>query len=184
MKHSLYKPKILTSKGIGATYIKHGLNNRNKYREQKTIETYKTQTGHETALPTYYRNHTYTDDEKEKLWLQKIESDTRYIGKQKFKITGVDTQQTTETINQIKAQTANTEAQTALTKVQEQIQRIQKITTANKISGVDTQQTTETINQIKAQTANTEAQTALTKVQEQIQRIQKITEQEIQISRR
>lgn len=44
------------------------------------------------------------------------------------KISGVDTQQTTETINQIKAQTANTEAQTALTKVQEQIQRIQKIT--------------------------------------------------------
>ena len=87
LKHSLYKPKILTSKGIGATYIKHGLNNRNKYREQKTIETYKTQTGHETALPTYYRNHTYTDDEKEKLWLQKIESDTRYIGKQKFKMT-------------------------------------------------------------------------------------------------
>ena len=84
MKHTQYKPKILCSKGIGKSYILTGRNTRNKYQNEKTIETYKTETGHDIALPTYYRNNTYTDEEKEQLWINKINKQIRYLGKQKY----------------------------------------------------------------------------------------------------
>lgn len=44
------------------------------------------------------------------------------------KISGVDTEQTQTTIEQIKAQTTNTQAQTALTDIQTKIQEIEKLT--------------------------------------------------------
>lgn len=47
---------------------------------------------------------------------------------QAIKIAGVDTQQTTATIDQIKATTQNTQAQTALTEIEQSIQTIKKIT--------------------------------------------------------
>lgn len=84
LHHNQYKPKILTSKGIGNQYIKSNRNKRNQFKDTQTIETYKTHTGHETSLPTYYKNHTYSPEQKEQLWIQKIESNIRYLGKQKF----------------------------------------------------------------------------------------------------
>lgn len=84
LKHTHYKPKILTSKGIGKYYILTGNNTRNKYNHQETKETYKTETGHEISLPTYYKNLTYTDEQKEQLWIHKIEKQIRYLGNKKF----------------------------------------------------------------------------------------------------
>ena len=52
---------------------------RNKYNEGKTIETYKTREGIELALPIYYRNHIYSDSEKELLWLEKLDKEVRYV---------------------------------------------------------------------------------------------------------
>ena len=52
---------------------------RNQYKPGETIETYKTRTGHELGLPIYYRNKIYTDEEREKLWLEKLDKEERWV---------------------------------------------------------------------------------------------------------
>lgn len=78
-KHKEYNSKIYTSKGIGRNYMERRDVERNKYRAGKTIETYKTRQGVEIALPIYYRNKIYKDDEKEALWLEKLDEGVRYV---------------------------------------------------------------------------------------------------------
>jgi hypothetical protein len=78
--HKEYNSRIFTSKGIGRNYIHRPDIKRNEYNENgKTIETYKTRQGTELALPIYYRNKIYTDDEKEKLWLEKLDKQERWV---------------------------------------------------------------------------------------------------------
>ena len=78
--HKEYNSKIFTSKGIGRNYIHRADIKRNEYNENGgTIETYKTRQGTELALPIYYRNKIYTDDEKEKLWLEKLDKQERWV---------------------------------------------------------------------------------------------------------
>lgn len=79
--HKEYKPKILTSPGIGNNYIKRHDAKLNKYNEQKgrTKETYHTRSGHKMSLPIYYRNQIYTEDQREKLWIEKLDKDERWI---------------------------------------------------------------------------------------------------------
>ena len=78
--HKEYNSRIFTSKGIGKNYIHRQDIARNAYKENgETIETYKTRQGTELALPIYYRNKIYTDDEKEKLWLEKLDKQERWV---------------------------------------------------------------------------------------------------------
>lgn len=74
-----FKAKILTSKGIGSNYINTYNAKKNKYKGERTEETYKLKNGGKTALPQYYRNKIYTEDEKEDLWMQKIDKNKRYV---------------------------------------------------------------------------------------------------------
>lgn len=74
-----YKPIIMTSAGIGANYTKTYNATKNKYNEKTTNETYRTATGNKIAMPTYWRNKIYDDEEREKLWLQKIDKNIRYV---------------------------------------------------------------------------------------------------------
>lgn len=54
--------------------------NRNTYKEDgKTKDTYKTANGTEIALPKYYRRKIYTDEEREKLWIEKLNKNVRYV---------------------------------------------------------------------------------------------------------
>lgn len=86
-QHKNYKPKILCSKGIGRGYIQKKENIKfNQYKENETKETYTDEKGYKTGLPTYYRNHIYSEEEKEKLWIEKIEKKTRYICGEKIDI--------------------------------------------------------------------------------------------------
>ena len=78
-KHKEYNSKIFTSKGIGANYLRRRDSERNRYKKGETIETYKTREGLELALPIYYRNKIYNDDEKEKLWLEKLDKEERWV---------------------------------------------------------------------------------------------------------
>ena len=78
-KHKTYESRIFTSKGIGKEYINRIDSNRNKYKKEKTIETYKTRKGLELALPIYYRNKIYSEEEKERLWLEKLDKEERYV---------------------------------------------------------------------------------------------------------
>lgn len=78
-KHKLYTPIVLTSPGIGSMYLK-GFNSRlNKFKGESTNETYRTSTGHKINLPIYYRNKLYSDEEREKLWLLKVDKQERWV---------------------------------------------------------------------------------------------------------
>lgn len=78
-KHKMFKPKILTSKGIGANYIKRLDATNNKYNGKNTREYYTTRTGSKLALPIYYRNKLYTEEEREKLWINKLDENKRFV---------------------------------------------------------------------------------------------------------
>lgn len=77
--HKEYKPIILTSPGIGKGYINRLDSKQNKYNGEDTKEYYRTRTGHRISLPIYWRNQLYTEKEREKLWLNKLDKQKRYI---------------------------------------------------------------------------------------------------------
>jgi hypothetical protein len=85
-KHKEYNSKILTSPGIGNNYINRIDAEKNKYKGEETKETYTTRQGIQLALPIYYRNKIYTEEEREKLWLKKLDEETRYICGEKIDI--------------------------------------------------------------------------------------------------
>jgi hypothetical protein len=89
-KHKEYKSKILCSAGIGRKYIERPDAKINKYNGNKTNETYTTREGIKLSLPIYYRNNLYNEEEKEKLWLIKLDKEERYVLGQKIKISGVE----------------------------------------------------------------------------------------------
>ena len=63
-KHKLYKPIILCSKGIGNNYTEQTRHDwkKNKYNGKETKETYITRSGHKVAMPIYWRNKIYTEE--------------------------------------------------------------------------------------------------------------------------
>jgi hypothetical protein len=85
-KHSEYNSKILCSAGIGSKYLERQDSNNNKYKGLETNETYITKTGIKLALPIYYRNKIYQEEEKEKLWIDKLNKQERYVLGQKIDI--------------------------------------------------------------------------------------------------
>lgn len=79
-KHKEYKSKVLTSAGIGANYTESNNAKLNKYKEgEETKEAYITRTGHKMGLNTYWRNKIYTEEEREKLWLEKLDKEIRFV---------------------------------------------------------------------------------------------------------
>lgn len=89
-KHSEFKSKILTSAGIGNGYTKQHNSRLNKFDEEKTIEYYRTDSGHKIWLPIYWRNKLYTEEQREKLWLHKLDKQTRYIMGEKIDVSQGD----------------------------------------------------------------------------------------------
>lgn len=85
-KHKEYKPKILTSAGIGKSYLNSENAKTNKYKGNETKSYYKTRTGHKIALPIYYKNNIYTDEERERLWLQLLDKQERWVWGEKIDI--------------------------------------------------------------------------------------------------
>lgn len=79
LTHKNYIPKILCSPGIGANYLKSYNASLNQFRDYDTKEYYRTSTGHKIGLPTYYRNKLYNDEEREKLWMNRLDEETRYV---------------------------------------------------------------------------------------------------------
>lgn len=83
-KHPNYNPKVYTSKGIGKGYLER--TKMNAYKGIDTKEYYLTRTGHKIALPTYYRNKIYTEEEREKLWINLIDKQVRFVKGEKIDI--------------------------------------------------------------------------------------------------
>ncbi len=78
--HKEYIPKMFVSQGIGNKYLKGSDIKRNKYKEnEETDETYRTINGLRLALPVYYRNYIYNEEEREKLWIEKLDKKERWV---------------------------------------------------------------------------------------------------------
>lgn len=90
--HKEYKPRVLTSAGIGKGYIERGDAELNRYKGKDTQETYRTRTGHKIALPIYLRNKIYTDEEKEKLWIDKLNKQVRWVNGRQIDVSKGDDQ--------------------------------------------------------------------------------------------
>lgn len=78
LKHKYYKAIVLTSAGIGRNYTD------NKKKNDMSKDHYRTSTGNKTALNIYWRNKLYEEEEREKLWIKKLDENKRYIGKQVY----------------------------------------------------------------------------------------------------
>lgn len=74
--HKEYKPKILCSDEIGANYMNTLAAKKNS---DEQTEYYKTSQGYKLALPTYYRKKIFTETELERLWIKKLDTETRYV---------------------------------------------------------------------------------------------------------
>lgn len=85
-KHKEYNGKILTSAGIGSKYVERPDAKNNKYNGENTREEYVTRTGQKLSMPIYFRNKIYTEEEREKLWLMKLDKEERWVLGQKIDI--------------------------------------------------------------------------------------------------
>lgn len=88
--HPSYNSIILTSAGIGGNYINRYDSKKNKYQGEQTKETYRTNTGHEINMPIYWRNKIYSEEEREKLWIQKLDKQERWVMGEKIDIRNGD----------------------------------------------------------------------------------------------
>lgn len=78
--HKNYKPDIFCSAGIGKNYINSLLTRDiHRFNEENTNVVYRTPQGYKMNLPIYYRNHLFTEEEREKLWVQLLDKDTRFV---------------------------------------------------------------------------------------------------------
>lgn len=84
--HKEFQGKILCSAGIGAGYTERADAHKHTYKKGETIETYRLRNGAKINLPTYYRNKIFTEEEREKLWIDKIEKGIVWVMGQKVKI--------------------------------------------------------------------------------------------------
>lgn len=58
----------------------------NKFKEGETNEAYRTRQGHKMAMPAYWRNKIYTDEEREMLWMNMLDKQIRYVNGEKIDI--------------------------------------------------------------------------------------------------
>lgn len=78
--HKNFKAQIFCSKGIGAGYLKSRFTQHlHRFNGEYTIEHYRLSNGAKIALPTYYRNKVFSEQEREQLWIQQIEKGVRYV---------------------------------------------------------------------------------------------------------
>jgi len=77
--HKEYNPKIFTSAGIGSGYIDSVKSNDHKFKNENTKDYYQTRENYKIQNPIYYRNYLYTEEERETLWLNKLDKNERYV---------------------------------------------------------------------------------------------------------
>lgn len=84
--HKNFIPKILCSSGLGKNYINSLNMERNKYRGLETDESYVLTNGYKTNIPIYYRNKLYTESQREKLWIKKLDENILYLNGDKYNL--------------------------------------------------------------------------------------------------
>ena len=91
--HPGFISKVFASKGLGKGWLNRYDARLNKFQGENTREYYKTPSGQKLAMPTYFRNKLWTDEEREQLWLQKLNKQTRYIRGEKIDISTTEGEQ-------------------------------------------------------------------------------------------
>lgn len=76
--HKGFKSKILCSPGIGSNYINTYNFLLNK-KKKETNENYIFKDGTKSSLPIYYRNKRYSEEEREELWIEKLDKNIRWV---------------------------------------------------------------------------------------------------------
>lgn len=77
--HRGYQPKIFCTAGLGESFITEQIKKTYKYDPSNIKEYYKLPNGQKVNLPIYYRNKLFTEDEKEKLWLNRLDKHTLFV---------------------------------------------------------------------------------------------------------
>jgi hypothetical protein len=85
-KHPNYTPIILCSKGIGKPFFNNKDLHKKKYIPNKTQNFYRTESGIKLALPIYYKNKIYSEEDREKLWIELLDKGERYVLGEKINI--------------------------------------------------------------------------------------------------
>lgn len=88
--HKEFKSKVLTSPGIGKHYMERTDWKNNIFKGNNTNTTYRDRRGFKQNLPIYYRNKIYTENEKEKLWIQMLDKDERWVNGVKVDVSETD----------------------------------------------------------------------------------------------
>lgn len=83
--HPNYTQIILTSAGIGASYLKSEKAKDNVYKEDKTNQLYYEDNGKVLPLPEYFRRKLYTEEEREALTTFNLNSGKEYIEGKEYK---------------------------------------------------------------------------------------------------
>lgn len=79
LMHKEFLGRIFCSKGIGRNWTQRFEAKTRKFIPGKTNTLYKTPSGAKIQLPTYWRKKLFTEDECEKLWIEKIDKQKRYV---------------------------------------------------------------------------------------------------------
>ena len=77
--HKEFRGKVLCSAGLGKGYTDRADAQNHKYKKGETNERYRTRTGIKLNLPIYYRNKLFTEEERELIFLDKIEKGIIYV---------------------------------------------------------------------------------------------------------
>ena len=77
--HKGYKPTILCSAGLGKRYLTDLQKEIHAYAPGRTQEYIKLPNGGKCNLPIYYRNNLWTDEERERLWIERLDKHERYV---------------------------------------------------------------------------------------------------------
>lgn len=80
LDHKGYIPNVFCSAGIGRGYTDRELVKQiHTFRSERTIEFYRFPNGTKCALPIYYRNKLFSEEQKEDLWIKKLNENRRFV---------------------------------------------------------------------------------------------------------
>lgn len=88
-KHKNYIPRIYTSKGIGSLYWKSKFHT---WKRKETKEYLRLPNGQRKGLPIYYRNHIFSELQRELLWKWRLDKQKIYVLGKECDISTIDGQ--------------------------------------------------------------------------------------------
>lgn len=85
-KHPYYRPKIMCSSGIGKAFLGRNTAQSATYRGADTHDYYLLDNGVKVGMPSYYRSKIYTDEQRIRLWMYRLDKNERWIDGVRIKL--------------------------------------------------------------------------------------------------